>query len=60
MGTLMSGSPSETVRLTERLHAGQPDALAGLFDHYRDRLLRMVDLGDLLETLLAPAANAVD
>jgi RNA polymerase sigma-70 factor (ECF subfamily) len=40
----MSGSPSETVRLTERLRAGQPDALAGLFHHYRDRLLRMVDL----------------
>ena len=40
----MSSSPSETVRLTERLRAGQRDALAGLFDHYRDRLLRMVDL----------------
>jgi RNA polymerase sigma-70 factor (ECF subfamily) len=44
MVTLMTGSPSEIVRLTERLRAGQPDALAGLFDQYRDRLLRMVDL----------------
>jgi RNA polymerase sigma-70 factor (ECF subfamily) len=44
MGTLMTGSPSETVRLTERLRAGHADALAGLFDHYRARLLRMVDL----------------
>jgi RNA polymerase sigma-70 factor (ECF subfamily) len=44
MGTLMNSSPSETIRLTERLRAGDGAALAVLFDRYRDRLLRMVDL----------------
>jgi RNA polymerase sigma-70 factor (ECF subfamily) len=44
MGILMGDSPSEVVRLVERLRAGDRAALAGVFDHYRARLLRMVDL----------------
>jgi RNA polymerase sigma-70 factor (ECF subfamily) len=44
MGTFMSDSPSETVRLVERLRTGDRAALARAFDRYRDRLLRMVDL----------------
>jgi RNA polymerase sigma-70 factor (ECF subfamily) len=44
MGMLMSDSRSETVRLVERLRAGGGGALAGVFDRYRERLLRMVDL----------------
>src|SRR5436305_1013249 len=44
MGLLMDNSPSETTRLVDRLRAGDRAALAGLFDGYRDRLLRMVDL----------------
>jgi RNA polymerase sigma-70 factor, ECF subfamily len=44
MGILMNPSPSETIRLVDRLRAGDKAAFAGIFDGYRDRLLRMVDL----------------
>ena len=40
----MSDSPSETVRLLERLRAGNRQALAELFQRHRDRLRRMVEL----------------
>lgn len=45
MGTPASDdAPSETDRIIERLRAATPGALAALFDSYRDRLRRMVDL----------------
>jgi RNA polymerase sigma-70 factor (ECF subfamily) len=44
MGIFVDSSPSEIVRLAEGLRAGDRSALAGLFDVYRDRLHRMVDL----------------
>jgi RNA polymerase sigma-70 factor, ECF subfamily len=37
-------SPNEVARLVERLRAGDRNALADLFDAFRDRLTRMVDL----------------
>jgi RNA polymerase sigma-70 factor (ECF subfamily) len=40
----MSDPPSETVRLFERLRAGDRRALADLFQRHRDRLRRMVEL----------------
>jgi RNA polymerase sigma-70 factor (ECF subfamily) len=40
----MDSTPSEIVRLVEAMHAGDRSALAGLFDAYRERLHRMVDL----------------
>src|SRR3954471_13293616 len=43
-GPVMDASPSETDDLVARLRAGDHAALAGLFDRYHDRLLRMVDL----------------
>src|SRR5262245_1894783 len=44
MGILMSRSPSETRRLVERLRTGDRAALPEFFDHYRERLRRMIDL----------------
>jgi RNA polymerase sigma-70 factor (ECF subfamily) len=44
MSPLTNNPPSETLRLVERLRGGDRAALAALFDHYRDRLCRMVDL----------------
>jgi RNA polymerase sigma-70 factor, ECF subfamily len=44
MGNLRNDSPNEIARLVERLRAGDRTALADLFDAYRDRLTRMVDL----------------
>src|SRR6266571_4038505 len=44
MGTVMNDPPSETVRLLERLRAGDRRALAELFQRHRDRLRRMVEL----------------
>jgi RNA polymerase sigma-70 factor (ECF subfamily) len=40
----MNHPPSESVRLFERLQAGDPHALAELFERHRDRLRRMVEL----------------
>jgi RNA polymerase sigma-70 factor (ECF subfamily) len=40
----MNDPPSETVRLLERLRAGDRRALAELFQRHRDRLRRMVEL----------------
>src|SRR5271166_3139395 len=40
----MKDPPSETVRLLERLRAGDRRALADLFQRHRDRLRRMVEL----------------
>jgi RNA polymerase sigma-70 factor (ECF subfamily) len=40
----MDQSPDEVTQLIERLRTGDQGALAGLFDHYRDRLRRMVEL----------------
>ena len=44
MGKIMNDSPSETVRLLERLKAGDRRALGDLFERHRDRLRRMVEL----------------
>ena len=44
MGKAADDSPSETVHLVERLHAGDRRALADLFQRHRDRLRRMVEL----------------
>src|SRR5580704_7971130 len=40
----MKEPPTETVRLLERLRAGDRRALADLFQRHRDRLRRMVEL----------------
>jgi RNA polymerase sigma-70 factor (ECF subfamily) len=40
----MNDPPSETVRLIERLRAGERGVLAELFERHRDRLRRMVEL----------------
>jgi RNA polymerase sigma-70 factor (ECF subfamily) len=40
----MNHPPSDSVRLFERLRAGDPHALAELFERHRDRLRRMVEL----------------
>src|SRR5262249_11055975 len=44
MGLLMDSSPSELVRMADRVREGDRSALAALFDAYRERLHRMVDL----------------
>jgi RNA polymerase sigma-70 factor (ECF subfamily) len=44
MGLSMTGDLSEPEVLLRRARAGDPQALAGLFAHYRDRLRRMVRL----------------
>jgi RNA polymerase sigma-70 factor, ECF subfamily len=44
MANPMKDPPSETVRLLERLKAGDNGALGELFQRHRDRLRRMVDL----------------
>jgi RNA polymerase sigma-70 factor (ECF subfamily) len=40
----MDQSPDEVTQLLQRLRTGDQSALAGLFDHYRGRLRRMVEL----------------
>jgi len=40
----MDQTPNEATHLIERLRAGDRQALAELFDRYRDRLRRMVEL----------------
>jgi RNA polymerase sigma-70 factor (ECF subfamily) len=44
MGNVINDPPSETVRLLERLRAGDRRALADLFLRHRARLWRMVEL----------------
>jgi RNA polymerase sigma-70 factor (ECF subfamily) len=44
MGTSMNGDPGSTDDLLRRAGAGDPQDLAELFAHYRDRLRRMVRL----------------
>jgi len=44
MGTLMDQTPYEASHLIERLRSGDRQALGELFDRYRDRLRRMVEL----------------
>ncbi len=58
MGTVMNASSSETLRLVDRLKSGDRSALAGLFDQYRDRLCRMVDLR--LDPRLRPRLDPAD
>jgi RNA polymerase sigma-70 factor, ECF subfamily len=43
MGTVMNDPPSETVRLLERLRAGDRRVLGDLFQRHRDRLRKMVE-----------------
>jgi RNA polymerase sigma-70 factor (ECF subfamily) len=54
----MTNEPSETTDLLRRLHAGDRDALAGLFDYYRSRLGKMVRVH--LDTRLAGRFDASD
>ena len=44
MGKFRNDPPSETVRLLERLRAGDRRALADRFQRHRDRLRTMVEL----------------
>src|SRR5262245_52960932 len=44
MGTLMEQNSSETVDLLHRARAGDGQALNALFERYRERLRRMVEL----------------
>ena len=44
MENVINDPPSETVRLLERLRAGDRQALADLFQRHRTRLRRMVEL----------------
>src|SRR5260370_13987680 len=44
MGTIMPNDPSDPVHLLERLRGGDSEALADLFQCYRERLRRMVEL----------------
>lgn len=44
MGTVMEHTPGDTTDLIEQLRGGDRRALAILFDRYRDRLRRMVEL----------------
>jgi len=58
MGTIMPNDPSDPVHLLERLRGGDREALADLFQHYRDRLRRMVELR--LDTRLQGRVDASD
>src|SRR6202453_924536 len=44
MGTVMEHTPDDTTDLIEQLRGGDRRALATLFDRYRERLRRMVEL----------------
>ena len=44
MGTLMDQTPNEVTHLIDRLRAGDRQALSELFQCYRERLRRMVEL----------------
>jgi RNA polymerase sigma-70 factor (ECF subfamily) len=54
----MSTEPSQTTGLLQRLHAGDRDAMAGLFEYYRGRLQKMVRLR--MDTRLAGRVDASD
>lgn len=54
----MTNEPSQTTDLLERLHAGDRDALAGLFEYYRARLQKMVRLR--MDARLAGRLDASD
>jgi len=58
MGNVMANDPSETLDLLERLRGGDRQALTDLFQHYRDRLRRMVELR--LDTRLQGRVDASD
>jgi RNA polymerase sigma-70 factor, ECF subfamily len=58
MGTVMANDPSATLQLIERLRGGDRQALTELFQHYRDRLRRMVELR--LDTRLQGRVDASD
>ena len=58
MGLLMDSSPSELVRMVDRVREGDRSALAALFDAYRERLHRMVDLR--LDSRLRPRLDPAD
>ncbi len=72
MGNVKNDPPSETVRLLERLRAGDRQTLAELFHQHRDRLRRMVELridarlqgrvdaSDVLQDGFLDLANRVD
>ncbi len=44
MGTLMDNTPGDPTDPIEKLRGGDRQALGMLFDHYRERLRRMVEL----------------
>jgi RNA polymerase sigma-70 factor (ECF subfamily) len=54
----MNQEPSETTGLLQRLHAGDREALAGLFEYYRARLQKMVRLR--MDARLAGRIDASD
>jgi RNA polymerase sigma-70 factor, ECF subfamily len=68
----MANDPSDTVRLVERLRAGDRQALTDLFQCHRERLLRMVtlrmdarmhgrvDASDVLQDAFLDAATYLD
>jgi RNA polymerase sigma-70 factor (ECF subfamily) len=58
MGNIMANDPSESQRIIERLRAGDDRALTDLFQHYRNRLRRMVELR--LDTRLQGRVDASD
>jgi RNA polymerase sigma-70 factor (ECF subfamily) len=72
MGTIKLNDPSDTLHLIERLGSGDRQALTDLFQRYRDRLRRMVELrmdarllgrvdaSDVLQDAFLDAAARVD
>ncbi len=58
MGNIMADPPSETVRLIERIRAGDRRAIADLFQRHRERLRRMVELR--MDPRLRGRVNASD
>jgi RNA polymerase sigma-70 factor, ECF subfamily len=72
MGNVMANDPSESLHILERLRAGDELALTDLFQRYRDRLRRMVELrldsrlqgrvdaSDILQDAFLDVATRVD
>jgi RNA polymerase sigma-70 factor (ECF subfamily) len=58
MGNGMASDSGESLDILERLQAGDQQALTDLFQHYRDRLRRMVELR--LDTRLQGRVDASD
>jgi RNA polymerase sigma-70 factor (ECF subfamily) len=58
MGNGMASDSGESLDILERLRAGEQQALTDLFQHYRDRLRRMVELR--LDTRLQGRVDASD